>query len=196
MSSVPISLPATASTACPQPPFRQAITVSSGHHRGSEGETQSKSLHISSIERRKQGQALNKFLRRNGRVGGYRGHRCEGVGHFARELVGAAAAARVVGDHRDGVRLSDGGRDALGHLRQLVDDLVQERRLGIPAPGNIYVNLPPLFLGHFSPIFPRFFPVFSPFPPSCPQDSGNRHQDPEKRPETVQKRRVKNPKLT
>ena len=29
-----------------------------------------------------------------------------------------------------------------------------------PAPGNFYVNLPPLFLGHFSPIFPRFFPFF------------------------------------
>ena len=33
----------------------------------------------------------------------------------------------------------------------------------VPAPGNFYVNLPPLFLGHFSPIFPRFFPIFSPF---------------------------------
>ena len=45
----------------------------------------------------------------------------------------------------------------------------------VPTPGNFYVNLPPLFLGHFSPIFPRFFPIFSPFSPSCPQDSGNRH---------------------
>ena len=26
--------------------------------------------------------------------------------------------------------------------------------------GNFYVNLPPLFLGHFSPIFARFFPRF------------------------------------
>ena len=66
----------------------------------------------------------------------------------------------------------------------------------VPAPGNFYVNLPPLFLGHFSPIFSRFFPVFSPFPPSCPQDSGNRHQDPEKRSVTVEKRRAKTPKLT
>ena len=66
----------------------------------------------------------------------------------------------------------------------------------VPAPGNFYVNLPPLFLGHFSPIFARFFAVFSPFSPSCRQDSGNRHQDPEKRSETVEKRRVKNPKLT
>ena len=66
----------------------------------------------------------------------------------------------------------------------------------IPAPGNFYVNLPPLFLGHFSPIFARFFPVVSPFSPSCRQDSGNRHQDPEKRSETVEKRRAKNPKLT
>ena len=39
---------------------------------------------------------------------------------------------------------------------------------GVPAPSNFCVNLPPLFLGHFSPIFARFFPVFSPFPPSCP----------------------------
>ena len=69
----------------------------------------------------------------------------------------------------------------------------RSRRLGevVPAPGNFYVNLPPLFLGHFSPIFARFFPVFSPFSPSCRQDSGNRHQDPEKRSETVEKRRVK-----
>ena len=67
---------------------------------------------------------------------------------------------------------------------------------GVPAPGNFYVNLPPLFLGHFSPIFAPFFPVFSPFSPSCRQDSGNRHQDPEKRSVTVEKRRVKNPKLT
>ena len=66
----------------------------------------------------------------------------------------------------------------------------------VPAPGNFYVNLPPLFLGHFSPIFARFFPVFSPFSPSCRQDSGNRHQDPEKRSETVEKRRAKTPKLT
>ena len=33
----------------------------------------------------------------------------------------------------------------------------------VPTPGNFYVNLPPLFLGHFSPIFPRFFPIFSQF---------------------------------
>ena len=66
----------------------------------------------------------------------------------------------------------------------------------VPAPGNFNVNLPPLFLGHFSPISSRFFPVFSLFPPSCPQDSGNRHQDPEKRSVTAGKRRVKNPKLT
>ena len=52
-------------------------------------------------------------------VWGYRGHGCEGVGHFARELVGAAAAARVVRDHRDAVRLGDGGGDARRHLRQL-----------------------------------------------------------------------------
>ena len=37
------------------------------------------------------------------------------------------------------------------------------RPVVVPAPGNFYVNLPPLFLGHFSPIFPRFFPIFSPF---------------------------------
>ena len=67
---------------------------------------------------------------------------------------------------------------------------------GVPAPGNFYVNLPPLSLGDFSPIFFRFFPVFSPFSPSDPQDSGKRHQDPEKRSVTVEKRRVKNPKLT
>ena len=73
---------------------------------------------------------------------------------------------------------------------------VSPDRLHVPAPGNFYVNLPPLFLGHFSPIFPRFFPIFSPFSPSCRQDSGNRHQDPEKRSETVEKRRAKNPKLT
>ena len=66
----------------------------------------------------------------------------------------------------------------------------------VPTPGNFYVNLPPLFLGHFSPIFARFFPVFSPFSPSCRQDSGNRHQDPEKRSVTVEKRRAKNPKFT
>eukprot|EP01045_Picozoa_sp_COSAG04_P009370 COSAG04_NODE_540_length_12878_cov_10.484858_7_plen_261_part_00 len=66
----------------------------------------------------------------------------------------------------------------------------------LPTPGNFYVNLPPLFLGHFSPIFARFFPVFSPFSPSCPQDSGNRHQDPEKRSETVEKRWAKTPKFT
>ena len=30
----------------------------------------------------------------------------------------------------------------------------------VPAPGNFYVNLPPLFLGHFSPIFPVFSPFF------------------------------------
>eukprot|EP01045_Picozoa_sp_COSAG04_P026770 COSAG04_NODE_3784_length_2534_cov_16.639425_2_plen_283_part_00 len=66
----------------------------------------------------------------------------------------------------------------------------------LPTPGNFYVNLPPLFLGHFSPIFARFFPVFSPFAPSCRQDSGNRRQDPKKRSATVEKRRAKNPKLT
>eukprot|EP01045_Picozoa_sp_COSAG04_P007130 COSAG04_NODE_365_length_15832_cov_19.821585_3_plen_152_part_00 len=49
-------------------------------------------------------------------------------------------------------------------------------------------SLDPLSLGHFSPIFPPFFPVFSPFCPSGPQDSRNRHQDPEKRSETVAKR--------
>ena len=48
------------------------------------------------------------------------------------------------------------------------------------------VKLTSLFLGHFSPIFARSFPVVSPFPSSCPQDSGNRHQDPEKRPVTVE----------
>ena len=48
------------------------------------------------------------------------------------------------------------------------------------------------FLAHFC----SFFPVFSPFSPSCRQDSGNRHQDPEKRSETVEKRRVKTPKFT
>ena len=56
---------------------------------------------------------------------------------------------------------------------------------------QMMVNLPPLFLGHFSPIFARLFPVFSPFPPSFHQDSGNRHQDPERRSVTVEKRRVK-----
>ena len=78
-------------------------------------------------------------------------------------------------------------------------DTVRMHHLNIditPTPGNFYVNLPPLFLGHFSPIFPRFFPIFSPFPPSCPHDSGNRHQDPETRSVTVEKRRAKNPKLT
>eukprot|EP01045_Picozoa_sp_COSAG04_P025334 COSAG04_NODE_3306_length_2950_cov_2.006664_2_plen_109_part_00 len=30
----------------------------------------------------------------------------------------------------------------------------------VPTPGNFYVNLPPLFLGHFSPIFARFSPFF------------------------------------
>ena len=74
--------------------------------------------------------------------------------------------------------------------------IVSRQRSLLPAPGNFYVNLPPLFLGHFSPIFPRFFPIFSPFSPSCPQDSGNRRQDPEKRSVTVEKRRVKNPKFT
>ena len=49
-------------------------------------------------------------------------------------------------------------------------------------------SLGPLSLGHFSPILPRFFPIFSPSCPSCPQDSRNRHQDPEKRSETVAKR--------
>ena len=33
--------------------------------------------------------------------------------------------------------------------------------LRVPTPGNFYVNLPPLFLGHFSPIFARFFSPFS-----------------------------------
>ena len=48
----------------------------------------------------------------------------------------------------------------------------------VPTPANFYVNLPPLFLAHVFPFFPHFFAAF---PPSCPQDSGNRHQDPEKR---------------
>ena len=48
------------------------------------------------------------------------------------------------------------------------------------------------FLAHFFPFFPRFFAV----PSSCPQDSGNWHQDPEKRSVTVEKRRAKTPKLT
>ena len=34
----------------------------------------------------------------------------------------------------------------------------------------------PLFLDHFLAHFSRVFPVVSPFPPSWPQDSGNRHQ--------------------
>ena len=49
-------------------------------------------------------------------------------------------------------------------------------------------SLDPLSLGHFSPILPRFFPIFSPSSPSDPQDSRNRHQDPEKRSETAAKR--------
>ena len=80
--------------------------------------------------------------------------------------------------------------------KRLGGEGVQGGEAAVPTPGNFYVNLPPLFLGHFSPIFARFSPVFSPFSPSCPQDSGNRHQDPEKRSETVEKRRAKTPKLT
>ena len=48
----------------------------------------------------------------------------------------------------------------------------------------------------FTYLLRAIFPAFSPFPPSCPQDSGNRHQDPEKRSETAEKRRAKPPKLT
>ena len=80
-----------------------------------------------------------------------------------------------------------------GRVRVVADLRRALRHLVVPAPGNFYVNLPPLFLGHFSPIFARFFPVFSPFSPSCRQDSGNRHQDPEKRSVTVEKRRAKPP---
>ena len=76
----------------------------------------------------------------------------------------------------------------MGNFAKVMSDSTPE--------GNFYVNLPPLFLGHFSPIFTRFFPILSPFSPSCRQDSGNRHQDPEKWSETVEKRRAKNPKLT
>ena len=65
----------------------------------------------------------------------------------------------------------------------------------VPTPGNFYVNLPPLFLGHFSPIFARFSPVFSPFAPSFPQDSGNGRQDPEKRSVTVEKTAGKKPQV-
>ena len=71
-----------------------------------------------------------------------------------------------------------------------------EDLMDVDAMERTCTSGPPLFLGHFSPIFPRFFPILSPFSPSCRQDSGNRHQDPEKRSETVEKRRVKNPKLT
>ena len=46
-------------------------------------------------------------------------------------------------------------------------------------------SLDPLSLGHLSPILRRFFPIFS---PSYPQDSRNRHQDPETRSETAAKR--------
>ena len=53
-------------------------------------------------------------------------------------------------------------------------------------------SLDPLSLGRISPIFSPFFLVFSPFPPSCRQDSRNRHQDSEKTVrngrETVEKR--------
>ena len=69
--------------------------------------------------------------------------------------------------------------------------LVEEKTTpihSVPTPGNNDCHLPPLSLGHFSPIFSPFFPVFSPFSPSGPQDSRNRHQDPEKRSETVAKR--------
>eukprot|EP01045_Picozoa_sp_COSAG04_P048876 COSAG04_NODE_18985_length_427_cov_2.112805_1_plen_62_part_01 len=57
--------------------------------------------------------------------------------------------------------------DALppGLLRQAAAEPRRAAVLRVPAPGNFYVNLPPLFLGHFSPIFARFFPVFSPFSP-------------------------------
>ena len=58
--------------------------------------------------------------------------------------------------------------------------------IDVVAEAGTCTSGPPLFLGHFSPIFPRFFPIFSPFSPSCRQDSGNRHQDPEKRSVTVE----------
>ena len=87
-------------------------------------------------------------------------------------------------------KVSDGQRDFVKF--QMAEspppaEMHGQRGGSVPAPGNFYVNLPPLFLGHFSPIFPRFFPIFSPFPPSCPQDSGNRHQE---RSVAVEKRRV------
>ena len=70
------------------------------------------------------------------------------------------------------------------------------RRRARTCSGQFLCQLAPSlfrpFLAHFCP----FFPIFSPFAPSCPQDSGNRHQDPEKRSVTVEKRRAKNPKLT
>ena len=46
----------------------------------------------------------------------------------------------------------------------------------VPAPRNFYVNLPPLFLGHFSPIFPRFSPFFRRSPHLSPkiQETGTK----------------------
>ena len=35
-----------------------------------------------------------------------------------------------------------------------------EEGQAVPTPRNFYVNLPPLFLGRFSPIFARFSPFF------------------------------------
>ena len=53
-------------------------------------------------------------------------------------------------------------------------DTVRMHHLNItPTPGNFYVNLPPLFLGHFSPIFSSFFPVFFRLAPKI-QETGTK----------------------
>ena len=62
--------------------------------------------------------------------------------------------------------------------------------------GQFLCQLTPTLFRPFLAHFCSFFPVFSPFAPFWLQDSGNRHQDPDKRSATVEKRRVKNPKLT
>ena len=131
----------------------------------------------------------------------------ESTGPTAKKQFGQTVAAVA---HADAVifvgglqaNMEEEGTDRISNMGhpgvqlELIKALQAAGKPLVPTPRNFYVNLPPLFLGHFSPIFARFFPIFSPFSPSCRQDSGNRHQDPEKRSVTVEKRPAKNPKLT
>ena len=68
--------------------------------------------------------------------------------------------------------------------------------LDLPAPGNFYVNLPPLFLGHFSPVFSPFVPRFYAVLPILPPRFRKPAPRPGKTVRNGRKRRVKTPKLT